>query len=51
MLQANSVAIIYLAVPSSSLGRAIGVESAPRRSAWPSAPPSAGCCSPPLDGG
>ena len=28
MLQANSVAIIYLAVPSSSLGRAIGVQGA-----------------------
>ena len=28
MLQANSVAIIYLAIPSSSLGRAIGVQGA-----------------------
>ena len=38
LLQANSVAIILLAVPKPSLGRAIGIQGAARPWAWPSVP-------------
>ena len=51
MLQANSVAIIYLALPRASLGRGIGIQGPPRPLAWRSALRLAACCWRRGDGG
>ena len=52
MLQANSVAIIYLALPRASLGRGIGVQGTSQGlSPLHSAPRRAACCWRLADGG
>ena len=51
MIQANSVAIVVLALPREKLGRGIGIQGQPKPSASPSDRPSGACSSPSAVGG